>query len=85
MDENDNEAVVEMKQSLKGLMKSLEGAKLDSLIVLMVTSAVIPIFNRLNASPIIGFLLTGALLGPAGNHVLYTSNIIYVYMYHMCT
>ena len=85
VDENDNEAVVEMKQSLKGLMQSLEGAKLDSLIVLMVTSAVIPIFNRLNASPIIGFLLTGALLGPAGNHVLYTSNIIYVYKYHMCT
>lgn len=39
------------------------GAKLDTLIMLIVTSAVIPIFKRLNLSPILGFLLMGTVLG----------------------
>lgn len=39
------------------------GAKLDTLIMLVVTSAVIPIFKRLNLSPILGFLLMGTVLG----------------------
>lgn len=66
----DNEAVVEVKRevkrSLRGLIRSMQGAKLDSLIVLLVTSAVVPIFKRLNMSPIIGFLLFGTLMGPTG-------------------
>ena len=39
------------------------GAKLDTLIMLIVTSAVIPIFKRLNLSPILGFLMMGTVLG----------------------
>lgn len=65
-DPSDNEAVVEVKRSLKGLIRSLQGAKLDCLIVLLVTSAVVPIFKRLNMSPIIGFLLFGTVMGPTG-------------------
>jgi monovalent cation:H+ antiporter-2, CPA2 family len=41
------------------------GAKLDTLIMLMVTSAVIPVFKRMNLSPILGFLLMGTILGPS--------------------
>lgn len=70
VDANDNELVVEVKKdvrrSVRGLIRTLQGAKLDSLIVLLVTSAIIPIFKRLNTSPIVGFLLTGTLMGPTG-------------------
>ena len=41
------------------------GAKLDTLIMLMVTSTIIPVFKHLNLSPILGFLLMGTLLGPS--------------------
>jgi hypothetical protein len=54
----------EMGRSWCNLVQSLQGAKLDSLILLVVTSAIIPIFKKLNTSPILGFLLTGTLLGP---------------------
>lgn len=47
-------------------MKSLQGTKQDSLIMLIATSIVIPVFKRLNTSPIVGFMLTGTLLGPSG-------------------
>ena len=56
----------EMEKSWYDLLQSLRGAKLDSLILLIVTSAVIPIFKKLSTSPILGFLLTGTLLGPNG-------------------
>ncbi len=56
----------EVNRSWNQLWLSLEGAKLDSLIMLIATSAVIPLFKRLNTSPIVGFLLTGTLLGPRG-------------------
>ena len=56
----------EAENSLRSLGKSLEGVKLDSLILLMVTSAVIPIFKRLGTSPILGFLLFGTIIGPTG-------------------
>ena len=55
-----------MEKSWYDLLQSLRGAKLDSLILLIVTSAVIPIFKKLSTSPILGFLLTGTLLGPNG-------------------
>eukprot|EP00981_Chlorochromonas_danica_P007235 scaffold1618_cov158-Ochromonas_danica.AAC.19 len=56
----------EVQRSWYQLRKSLQGAKLDSLIMLMATSAVIPLFKKLNTSPIVGFLLTGTLIGPQG-------------------
>jgi hypothetical protein len=56
----------EVEKSWKQLLMSLQGAKLDSLIMLAATSVVIPLFKRLNTSPIVGFLLTGTLLGPRG-------------------
>lgn len=56
----------EVQRSWYQLRKSLQGAKLDSLIMLMATSAVIPLFKKLNTSPIVGFLLTGTLIGPLG-------------------
>lgn len=56
----------EMEKSWYDLLQSLRGTKLDSLILLIVTSAVIPIFKKLSTSPILGFLLTGTLLGPNG-------------------
>lgn len=59
-------AVEEVEKSLTRLASSLEGVKLDSLIMLLANSAVVPIFTSLKLSPIIGFLLTGTLLGPYG-------------------
>jgi monovalent cation:proton antiporter-2 (CPA2) family protein len=61
----EEEVVEEVQLSWRTLSESLQGAKLDTLIMLLVTSSVIPIFKRLNASPILGFLLTGTLLGPS--------------------
>jgi hypothetical protein len=62
------EQVIELEavQSWRDLIMSLQGTKLDTLLLLGVTSAVIPIFKRLNTSPILGFLLTGTLFGPNG-------------------
>eukprot|EP01037_Dinobryon_pediforme_P018840 gene18840-19156_t len=64
--EVENETVEEMKRSWQTLSESLQGAKLDSLIMLIATSAVIPIFKKLDTSPIVGFMLAGAFLGPLG-------------------
>ena len=108
--EVENETVQEVKRSWQTLSDSLQGAKLDSLIMyvcihafisllywyvvctcvcinhraiinlehicicvfvyiciyvcrLIATSAVIPIFKKLDTSPIVGFMLAGALLG----------------------
>jgi hypothetical protein len=61
--EVETETVKEVTESWKKLTNSLHGAKLDSLIMLIATSLVIPLFKRLNTSPIIGFMLTGTLLG----------------------
>lgn len=60
------DVVVEFKSSLKGLAESISGAKMDVLILLIVTSTVIPLFKTLDISPIIGFLITGTALGPTG-------------------
>ena len=56
----------ELRGSLTRLKDSLSGAKLDTLILLIVTSTIIPLFTQLGLSPIIGFLMTGTLLGPTG-------------------
>jgi monovalent cation:H+ antiporter-2, CPA2 family len=61
-----DDVVVEVQSSLKNLADSIQGAKLDTLILLIVTSTVIPLFKTLNISPIIGFLMTGTALGPTG-------------------
>ena len=62
----DHAAITEVKKSVKGLLDSLHGAKLDTLIILVVTSVVIPVCKKLNTSPLIGFLLAGTALGPLG-------------------
>lgn len=60
----------ELFQEVRGLwvdlLSSLNGPKLDSLILLLATSGIIPLFKLLNTSPILGFLMTGTLLGPCG-------------------
>ena len=38
----------------------------DLLIFLCVTIGIVPLFKALNASPVIGFLAAGLLMGPAG-------------------
>ena len=60
------DVVTEVQTSLQNLAESISGAKLDTLILLIVTSTIIPLFKTLNISPIIGFLMTGTLLGPSG-------------------
>lgn len=57
---------IEVTQTWKKLLRSLEGTKLDTLILLVATSVVIPLFKSLKKSSILGFLLTGTLLGPNG-------------------
>jgi Kef-type K+ transport system membrane component KefB len=56
----------EMEKSWSNLLDSLRGTKLDTLILLGVTSFVVPLFKKLNTSPILGFLMIGTLLGPNG-------------------
>jgi monovalent cation:H+ antiporter-2, CPA2 family len=58
--------VVEVERSWKMLTGSLQGVRLDTIIMLVATSAVIPLFKSINVSPIIGFLMTGTLIGPGG-------------------
>lgn len=57
-------SIQEISSSWDSLAKSLQGAKLDTLIMLMATGAVIPLAKELGISPIIGFMLAGTVLGP---------------------
>ena len=66
LEEIEHDVGVEVVRSWKSLADSLQGAKLDTLFLLIATSAVIPLSKRLKASPILGFLLTGTILGPTG-------------------
>lgn len=59
-------AVTEVQTSFQKLIASFHGVKFDSLLMLIATSIVIPLFKRLKYSPIIGFLLMGTILGPNG-------------------
>lgn len=64
--EVEHEAVEEIERSWKSLRESLSGIKHDGLFLLIVTSIIVPLFRHLKTSPIIGFLLTGTLIGPTG-------------------
>lgn len=66
LEEIEHDVGQEVARSWQNLADSLQGAKLDTLFLLIATSAVIPLSKRLKASPILGFLLTGTLLGPTG-------------------
>ena len=62
----ETEAKEQVEGSVKSLLSSLSGAKQDTLLMLMATSVIIPIFKRFNLSPILGFLAMGTLMGHAG-------------------
>jgi CPA2 family monovalent cation:H+ antiporter-2 len=44
--------------------------------MLMITSAVIPIFKKLNLSPILGFLFMGTVIGPSCLHWIHDVHTI---------
>lgn len=73
-----NEAGVHLTGEVDSLMASLRGAKQDTLIMLIATSAVIPIFKRMNVSPILGFLAMGTLIGHAGIGWVYDEHTIHM-------
>ena len=52
------EFIEEGKQTLQRLSQSLQGAKLDALILFIATAVVTPLFKAMKKSPILGFLLT---------------------------
>ena len=60
---------VEVSRTWRSLLRSLEGTKLDVLILLLATSVVIPMFKAVRKSSILGFLLTGTILGPNGLNI----------------
>jgi len=60
------EVFAEMRKAWTRLYDSMQGSKLDALLPLLVTSAVIPAFKLMNVSPILGFLVAGTILGPSG-------------------
>ena len=62
----ETEAKEQVAGSVTSLLSSLSGAKQDTLLMLIATSVIIPIFKRLNVSPILGFLAMGTLMGHAG-------------------
>mmetsp|Transcript_16835 Transcript_16835/g.37918 ORF Transcript_16835/g.37918 Transcript_16835/m.37918 type:complete len:905 (+) Transcript_16835:175-2889(+) len=64
-DSLDKVALKEMIRSWKKLERSLHGPKQDTLIMLIATSIIIPLFTSLETSPIVGFMLLGTLLGPS--------------------
>lgn len=41
----------------------------DLMVFLFATIGIVPLFKRLNASPVIGFLAAGLIMGPAGLHL----------------
>lgn len=62
----EHEIEEEAKSSWKSLIRSLEGSRMDTLILLITTCTIIPLCKKLQTSPILGFLMTGTLLGPNG-------------------
>lgn len=64
IDEVDREVFKEIGNTFLDLKTSLQGAKLDTLIMLIATGAVIPFAKEIGLSPIIGFMLAGTVLGP---------------------
>jgi len=55
-----------VSQASFNLMKSLQGGKSDTLLLLAVTALVPTICNTIKMSPILGFLASGVVLGPQG-------------------
>jgi len=52
------------KQALLDLQSFMQGAKSDTLILLLATSLITPLCKKLGTSPILGFLAAGMALGP---------------------
>ena len=55
-----------IESSMKNFVHAFEGPRRDTLVLLLSTTLVVPIMTRLKTSPILGFLLTGMVLGPRG-------------------
>jgi CPA2 family monovalent cation:H+ antiporter-2 len=55
-----------LREALQDLTRFLTGPKSDTLWLLSATALITPLMKRLGASPILGFLATGMLLGPNG-------------------
>ena len=60
---------------IKETVQSLSGAKLDTLLLLLFTALVPPMCQKYNISPILGFLLSGMLLGPNGLALISRGNL----------
>jgi hypothetical protein len=52
--------------SIRKFIHAFDGPRRDTLILLLTTTIVVPLMTRLKTSPILGFLLTGCMLGPHG-------------------
>lgn len=59
-----------VESSIKNFVHTFEGPRRDTLVLLLSTTLVVPIMTRLKTSPILGFLLTGMVLGPRGLSVV---------------
>lgn len=66
-----NPVVQEVVSSLERLVASFVGLKADTLLALVATSTIIPLFKILRVSPIVGFLLMGTLIGPGGFNLIH--------------
>mmetsp|Transcript_3766 Transcript_3766/g.5743 ORF Transcript_3766/g.5743 Transcript_3766/m.5743 type:complete len:899 (+) Transcript_3766:182-2878(+) len=55
-----------IQEAFQDLNKFMQGAKSDTLLLLLATSLITPICKRFGTSPILGFLAAGMLLGPNG-------------------
>lgn len=51
-------------------LSELSALGMDALVFLAATCAVVPACIKMDISPVLGFLGTGAMLGPAGFHVI---------------
>jgi monovalent cation:proton antiporter-2 (CPA2) family protein len=58
------------REAFQDLTKFLRGPKSDTLWLLSATALITPIMKKIGASPILGFLATGMLLGPNGFGVI---------------
>jgi monovalent cation:H+ antiporter-2, CPA2 family len=66
----------DITSSLQHTIGSLKGAKSESLILLGLNGIITPLFTRLKLSPIVGFLLTGILLGPNGFNLVKNMHMV---------
>ena len=59
-----------MTESSSGLLSFMKGPKADTMILLLATALNTPICQKLNFSPILGFLSLGLLFGPNGKGII---------------